>query len=86
MSAGRGAGWTAPYHGVQHFGSFSTTSFWATVQDYGTFATSLLWTPGCGFSPMEDEHATAEEARTHAETRLYELTFGRIGSPAKAKA
>lgn len=71
--------WTEPYYGVQHYGSSGANSFWATVQDYGDFAVSLVWTPGCGFSPMEEQHETAEAARIHAESSLYLLTNGRTG-------
>lgn len=78
--------WTDPYFGVQHYGSFSTTSFWATVTDYGTFAQALVWTPGCGFSPMESDHDTAEEARAHAETQLHSITAGRMGTRAGGAA
>lgn len=69
--------WSAPYCGVQHLGGFTTARTWATVQDYGSFALSLIWTPGCGFSPAEDQHANASEARAFAERRVAEFNGGR---------
>ena len=75
------ATWTVPYHGVQHYGSFSTCNFWATVQDYGSFAEAFIWVPGCGFSPMASEHDNVQAARDHTETQLHVLTRGRMGKP-----
>lgn len=74
-----GVKWTAPYLGVQHYGSSGANSFWATVQDYDSFAVALVWTPGCAFSPMESDHENADAARQYAEEQLHVLTHGRLG-------
>lgn len=59
--------WTAPFHGVQHLGKFSTKAHWVTVCDYGTFAELSCWFPGCGFSPIHSTHDNAAQARREGE-------------------
>ena len=54
------AAWSAPYLGVQHLTGKTSR---ASVTDYGSFAELLRWFPGCGFSPIKSQHASASEAR-----------------------
>jgi hypothetical protein len=58
--------WTAPYFGVQHLNMHGKKSR-VSVCDYGTFAEVHLWFPGCGFSPINRHHDSAELARADGE-------------------
>jgi hypothetical protein len=55
--------WTTAYYGVQHCGTCSLKTRWATVEDYGTVAVLSCWFPGCGFYPEQIDFKSAELAR-----------------------
>lgn len=59
------AGWTKPFHGVQHLGADNR---WATVTDRGSSADLTCWFPGCGFRLEVSTHTDAEKARRAGET------------------
>lgn len=63
------ATWTKPYCGVSHLTPAGKKSR-VSVCDYGSFAELHCWFPGCGFSPIESQQGSAEEARVAGEQWL----------------
>lgn len=66
-------GWSAPFHGVQHL-SGPNPLYWATVADHESFAVLSCRFPGCGFSPIESQHADAASARAAGEAYMQQVT------------
>jgi hypothetical protein len=67
--------WTAPYYGVQHTVHGIGTKRdkhgrRCSVNGYDSFAVLKRHFDGCGFSPRESWHSTAEEARAAGEQWL----------------
>ncbi|QFZ84590.1 hypothetical protein GFK26_18350 [Variovorax paradoxus] len=62
--------WTKPFYGVTHCGKVGHGQWWVSVTDYGSFADLECWFPGCGFSPLETQHGSAEAAKAAGETWL----------------
>ena len=60
------ANWTAPYHGVSHFGEISDHRR-VTVVDYDRFCLLQKWYRGCGFSPIEETHSSVDAAKAAGE-------------------
>lgn len=61
--------WTTPYYGVSHLEG-QNKRYRVTIEDRGTFADLSLWFPGCGFSPIHQQHDSAEAARAAGEEWL----------------
>ena len=63
--------WTKPYYGVSHMTPEGKKSR-VSVADFVSFAILTCWYPGCGFSPRESRHDTAQQAKTAGEQWLSE--------------
>lgn len=66
-SRSQGFSWSAPFHGVQHFGTGRMADRWATVMDYGSFAYVVTWTPGEGLRSPSYTMPDAAAARAAGE-------------------
>jgi hypothetical protein len=64
-----GEAWSKPFHGITHL-SVSGKRSWVTVTDWDNWASLTRWYPGCGFSPLETQHGSADEAKRAAEAWL----------------
>ena len=62
--------WTREFHGLSHYGKFSTKSLWLTVERFPTGAILKRWFAGCGFSPQETWHGSVESAKRAGEKAI----------------